>query len=150
MQIINTCNTFSDCEEEKEKLCKKYSVVGTPTLLYGGDPANFLEYGGDKDYASLDLLAKEVMVPTCGPYNLSACSEEDQESIRTYMAMTIDDIDNLIQDVKETELNALKEFDLQFAKLQAQYDSMNDEIVLKRARSNDEIRIIKELKLSKK
>eukprot|EP01083_Nonionella_stella_P242535 845941_1 len=26
-----------DCDVEKDELCKKYSVVGTPTILYGGD-----------------------------------------------------------------------------------------------------------------
>ncbi len=94
------------------------SIVGTPTLLYGGDPNNLLEYAGDKDYESLNEWAKEILVPYCGPYNLKACSETDTDRIKKWMGMKEIEIEKMIEGVLDMEKHASARFEEEMSKLQ--------------------------------
>ncbi len=125
-------------------------IVGTPTLLYGGDPNNLLEYAGDKDYEALNEWAKDVLIPYCGPYNLKACSEADSERIKKWMGMREIEIEKMIEDVLDTEKSVSGRFEEEISKLQIEYDTLNDYLALKKAGILSNIKLLKSVRLHRK
>jgi len=137
-----------DCDQET-RLCKKFEVLGTPTLLYG-DPVSLQEYAGDKDYNALHEWAEQVLVPICSLHNTKACSEMDRQRLDEWMNMSLIEIDALIKGVKDEERNAQREFDEQVQKLQKQYDAYNDMHARKKAFIQNEIKFLKTIRQQSK
>ena len=104
------------------------------------------EYADEKDYLSLNAFAKEELVSICSPDNMNPCSALEKEQIGKWMAMTTDEIQEMIDGVKEMEENAHKEFDVEMAKMQVRYDELNNEFVLTKAKLLREIELLKEMR----
>ena len=128
------------CDDEIP-LCKRFDVTGTPTLLYG-DPNNLSEYGGDKDFLSLNAWAKEVLIPICSPDNTDPCSDVEKQWIDDWMKMNPDEIQQMIDSKLKEEEDIHKVFDVGMAEMQAQYDAMNNKIVLEKARAKKYINLL--------
>ena len=130
------------CDREID-LCKKFEILGTPTLLYG-NPYNLLEYGGDKDFMSLKAWAVDVLVPICSPDNLDPCSDLEREQILQWMNLSEGDLQRMIEDFKNREETAHRDFEAKMQELQVQYDSLNKKNTQSQARIRTEIKLIKE------
>jgi hypothetical protein len=138
--IIGTvdCDVYSDfCHDD-------YNIVGTPTLLYG-DRNSLKEYAGDLSFSKLNTWAKKVLVPYCSPDNLEPCDDVDKERIISWVALSVEDVEQMIKKVELDEENAEKDFDAGMAKLQAIYDDMNNAHVLEMAKRKKELEIIKSI-----
>ena len=95
-----------NCDEDLA-LCNKFDVTGTPTLLYGLVD-DLKEYGGDKDFPSLNSWAKEVLFPICSPDGLEYCSGTEKQWIESWMQMTPDEIQGMIDSNLAAEENIEK------------------------------------------
>ena len=133
-----------DCDREVD-LCKRFEILGTPTLLYG-NPYNLLEYGGDKDFLSLKAWAMDVLVPICSPDTLDPCSDLEKEQISQWMKMSEGDLQRMIEDVKNREETAHRDFEAKMHELQVQYDSLNDKNTRSQARMKREIKLLQEVR----
>ncbi len=132
------------CDDE-EALCHRFSVTGTPTLLYG-DPLNLKEYAGDKDYPSLNAWAKEVLIPICSPDNLTPCTELEKKRIKEWMAMDVDTIETEIGKKTMKEENAHKKFETEMAILQSRYDDLNNEFSMEKAKIITNLKLLKSIR----
>jgi hypothetical protein len=132
-----------DCDVE-EALCNRFHVTGTPTLLYGDPLTLKSEYGGDKDYTSLNLWAKEVLIPICSPDNERPCNDLEKKWIGEWMKMSSSEIQNMIDNKESEEEHAHQKFETEFAKLQSIYDSANNEFILEKAKITRDIKLMRD------
>lgn len=133
-----------NCDLE-QNLCDRFHVLGTPTLLYG-NPHDLQEYGGDKDFASLNAWAKQVLVPLCSPDNMAACSETEKYFIESWMKLRLEDIEEMIQSVLDQEASVEKEFQEHAHELQRQYDTLEQRHSLYCARIQRNIKLLRSVK----
>lgn len=134
-----------NCDVE-QKLCERFEILGTPTLLYG-NPHDLQEYGGDKDFASLNAWAKEVLVPYCSPDNIAACSESEKEQMDTWMnQLSLEEIDGMMQSVLDREEVVQQEFQASVQELQTHYDSLLHHHTLHCAAIQRHVQLLKHVK----
>lgn len=137
-----------DCDVDT-KMCQEFKINGTPTILYG-DRNDLQEYAGDKSFAKMHKFAKQVLVPTCSPENYDACDGVDRERIQSWVAMSLGDVEAMIQKWENEEINAKKTFDSEMAKLQAIYDDMNNSHVLTKASLQKNLKLLQGILAQKK
>jgi len=137
-----------DCDINM-KLCEIHDVVGTPTLLYG-DRNNLEEYAGETSLYALNNWAKLVLVPICSPENTEPCNDTDRERLKKWMSMTVEDVQQMIENMKQAEIQAEIDFDNHMQVLQVQYDEMNSVYVMKTAAIKREIDFMKSIEVSRK
>lgn len=139
-----------DCTDSPKgkELCARFKIIGLPTLLYGDASFGGVyleEYAGDKDFESMKSFALENLVPSCGPWNLNACSPELREEIQSYMSLSYSALDSRIKSMEgrldEIETNFQNEFDT----MQKNYDEQLTEKEMKVLRAKENIKIIKEI-----
>eukprot|EP00529_Nitzschia_sp_RCC80_P035567 CAMPEP_0113501316 /NCGR_PEP_ID=MMETSP0014_2-20120614/32881_1 /TAXON_ID=2857 /ORGANISM="Nitzschia sp." /LENGTH=174 /DNA_ID=CAMNT_0000395879 /DNA_START=78 /DNA_END=602 /DNA_ORIENTATION=- /assembly_acc=CAM_ASM_000159 len=114
-----------DCTaEENQELCAEHGVEGFPTLKYG-DPDALEDYEGERDYDALKDFADEELGPTCSPYNMDLCNDEEKAQIQKYFDMIPGgELEEMLEE-KEGELVDLEdEFADAVEKLQEQYQAM--------------------------
>ena len=134
-----------NCDKEIA-LCNRFDVTGTPTLLYG-DPLNLKEYGGDKDYPSLNSWAKEVLIPICSPNNLTPCNDIEKKWIEKWMKMSPTEIQNIIEGKLEEEENAHQQFEMEMAKLQSRYDDFNNQYTLEKSKISWDVKLLRDIRV---
>jgi hypothetical protein len=86
-----------DCTAAGKPLCDSNGVKGFPTIKWG-DPANFQDYNGGRDFDALEKHAKENLGPSCSPANIDLCSDAEKAEIEKYQAMSDADLDKAIAD----------------------------------------------------
>merc|ERR1712217_570934 len=115
-----------DCTAGGKDLCEEVGVQGFPTIKHG-DPNSLEDYEGGRDFESLKTFAKENLGPKCGPANLDLCNAEQKEKINEFLAMSVEDIEALVQE-KESEMKqADKDFEELLKSLQNQYEEKQKE-----------------------
>jgi hypothetical protein len=113
-----------DCTAEGKPLCDANGVKGYPTIKYG-DPSALEDYKGGRDYDSLLKFAEENLKPMCSPSNIDLCEPDKKAEIEKFQAMSIADLDKLI-DEKEQEMDdAEKTFKDEVQKLQDTYSKLS-------------------------
>lgn len=138
-----------DCDVET-KLCEEHNIVGTPTLLYG-DRNSLKEYAGDTTFAKLKKWTKEMLMdPICSPENIDACNEVDRSRLESWVNMSIEEIQLMIESQGDDEKKAQLEFDTNMEKLQAIYDGFNSAHVLYKAETQSGIKLLKNVLESKR
>jgi Thioredoxin domain-containing protein len=135
-----------NCDVE-QKLCERFEILGTPTLLYG-NPHDLQEYGGEKDFASLKAWAKEVLVPYCSPDNIAACSESEKQQMDIWMnqEMSLEEIDGMIESVLDREEVVQQEFQARVQELQNHHDSLLNDHTLHCAAIQRHVQLLKHVK----
>lgn len=114
-----------DCTEEKN-LCDNHDVRGFPTLKYG-DPLDLETYEGDRKYSSMSEFAKNNLVPLCSPKRMELCDEEKKEQILTYMAMSKEELESIIQEEETKLVGAEAKFLSEAQDLQDKYEALTKE-----------------------
>lgn len=111
-----------DCTAKTGKsLCEFFNVQSFPTLMYG-DPNNLEEYDGGRAFEILSEFAKENLVPICSVRNLDLCNDEEKAEIERYLAMTPEDLGDLMA-AEEQNLKIAKEtYNEEVAALQVQFE----------------------------
>lgn len=113
-----------DCTaDDTDDICEENGVQGFPTLKYG-DPAGLDDYQGGRDFDSLVEFAKENLKPSCSPTNIDLCDGEQKEKIESYLAMSADELSELISKVDLIVAEADQELDEGIEGLQNMYESM--------------------------
>jgi len=112
-----------DCTAGGESLCSTMGVQGYPSIKWG-DPSALEDYDGGRDFDSLKEFADENLKPMCSPSNLDLCDDEKKKEINELMAMSIEDLQNKIEE-KEAELaEAETTFEDEVKKLQETYEQL--------------------------
>lgn len=112
-----------DCTAEGESLCSTVGVQGYPTIKWG-DPSALEDYDGGRDFDSLKEFADENLKPMCSPSNIDLCDDEKKKTINELMAMSLEDVGDLI-DQKEAELTKVENtFEDEVKKLQETYEQL--------------------------
>jgi protein disulfide-isomerase-like protein len=98
-----------DCTAEDSKsLCNDNGVQGFPTLKYGA-PSDLQDYQGGRDFDALKKFADENLKPICGINNLDLCEPEEKAEIDALLAMSVEDLDKIIEEmngkITEAEVN---------------------------------------------
>jgi len=156
------CDDTNDKANNNVQLCTEYNVVGTPTVLYGtgggtGEFNTLNEYAGDMSFSKLNQWAKKVLVvPECSSFNVDldkgsdsdnsndvdVCTELEKTRLKEWMALSMEEMQQMIQNVQIEEKNAQVDFDTKMKDLQALYDEMNQYHVLKKASIKDELKFL--------
>jgi len=113
-----------DCTlDENDDLCDFHGVQGFPTIKHG-DPTALEEYDGGRQYDELAEFAKEELKPSCSPSNLDLCNDEEKAFITKFQAMSVEVLDDAIDEVEELlDLNEDK-MDEEVEKLRDLYDEV--------------------------
>merc|ERR1712113_1138769 len=69
-----------DCTADGKELCDQNGVKGYPTIKYG-DPTDFQDYNGGRDFDALKKFTEESLGPSCGPTNLDLCEADVKEEV---------------------------------------------------------------------
>ena len=116
-----------DCTTKQgNKLCEFHDIHAFPTIKYG-DPHDLQDYTGAHTYESMSKFAKENLVPLCSPTNLDLCKEEMKGKIEKYMAMSPEELDDLVIAEEKKLSDARNEFDAGVAELQNRYSELEEE-----------------------
>jgi hypothetical protein len=115
-----------DCTAEGKPLCDSNGVRGYPTIKWG-DPADLQDYQGGRDYSSLEKFAKENLKPVCSPTNIDLCDDEKKKQIEEYMALSISDMDDKINEYEKQLSEAEENFKAEVQKLQETYQKLTTE-----------------------
>mmetsp|Transcript_2932 Transcript_2932/g.4489 ORF Transcript_2932/g.4489 Transcript_2932/m.4489 type:complete len:229 (-) Transcript_2932:177-863(-) len=140
-----------DCNEgsERDGLCKRHDIKGTPTLLYGepGHNGAYLQqYTGDnEDFSVSSFVKKRLLQPFCSPANLNACDDKTRQRIADWEQTSPAELGKSIEQIELRLEKAHIEAKEGFKVLQAHYDEIQRAKVLNDARINDKIRILKEV-----
>lgn len=146
-EFVNDSNVVIgrvNCDVE-QTLCERFNILGTPTLLYGS-PHDLQEYGGDKDFVSLNAWARQVLVPVCSPDHIAACSESEKLQMDTWMKLSLQDIEDMIQSVLDRETRVQQEFQASVEELQRHYDALQQDHTMHCARIQRNVQLLKSVK----
>jgi hypothetical protein len=114
-----------DCTSEGgQGVCETHGIQGYPTIMWG-DPADLQDYAGGRDYESLFKFAEENLKPMCSPANIDLCDAEKKKDIEKYMAMSTEDLDNMIQEKLDAQAKVEQDFADFVQGLQQQYQDAN-------------------------
>lgn len=113
-----------DCTStDGQKLCSQHGIQGYPTIKHG-DPADLEDYQGGRDFDSLQKFAKSLK-PSCSPFNIDLCDDEQKEKIEGLMALSDDDLKAKIDTEEGKIKDAEKTFKSEVEKLQKKYESLS-------------------------
>jgi hypothetical protein len=88
-----------DCTTAAGKpFCTSKGVKSFPSIKYG-DPFDLKDYAGKRDFASLKKFASELK-PSCSPFHLESCSEDQASLIKEIQDMSSADLDSAIKKKK--------------------------------------------------
>merc|ERR1712110_735971 len=121
-----------DCTTDGKPLCEEHGVQGFPTIKWG-DPSALEDYDGGRDYDDLEKFADENLKPLCSPKNLDLCDDAKKTQIKTYMEMSVEDLDAEIEKKEAEAKEAEETFDAEVQKLQERYEALEKEKTEKQA-----------------
>jgi len=143
-----------DCTEEEDWCSTEWEITAFPTLLYG-DPSMggiFLEtYEGDKSYESLSEFANTTLSgPVCSPTNIDACEESWMKNLLTEAwKSSLSVLNDQIAEKEKSIKDAKTDFGRHFDKMQKEYDRLSLNHQLDVARKKADLKVLKNLLLSK-
>lgn len=114
-----------DCTADGKPLCDSNGVKGFPTIKHG-DPNNFEDYQGGRDYAAFSKFAKGLK-PLCSPANMDLCDEEGKAAIEKVQALSDDEIKADIAAADKKAEDAEQLFKTELDKLQNAYQKLQDD-----------------------
>jgi hypothetical protein len=116
-----------DCTvKDNEGLCNAMGVQGFPTLKWG-DAEDLQEYQGPRSYDALKLFAEENLKPMCSIKNIDLCDDEKKALLKKYQDMSVDVLENAVEEKMAQIDGAEKTFDEEVGKLQQKYESLEKE-----------------------
>jgi FtsZ-binding cell division protein ZapB len=116
-----------DCtNNENDKLCNANGVQGFPTLKWG-DPEDLQEYQGPRSFDALKEFAEANLKPMCSVKNIDLCDDENQELIKKYQDMSVEDLEKAVEEKMVQIDEAEKTFEMEVEKLQQKYESLEKE-----------------------
>ena len=137
-----------------KELCKRFKVMGLPTILYGDAAFGGVyleEYRGDKSFTDFKQFASQSLVPQCNPGNLDACAAADErKEMESYIAMEYHELDAKIKQLEKKEKDTKAYYEAEIGKLQDIYNEQLAEKTSYVSRVNDDVRMIKEVIAMKK
>ena len=110
-----------DCTVEKTT-CSKYGVKGFPTIKYG-DPSDFQDYKGGRDFESLDKHLQSLG-PPCDVTTLEHCSEQQTDAIDKYKTKSVEELEALLETEARERNEAETTFTTEVKKLQDAYEKL--------------------------
>merc|ERR1712217_808861 len=75
----------------------------------------------------MGTFAKENLGPKCGAANLDLCDAEQKEKINEFLAMSVEDLEGLVQEKEGEMKQADKDFEELLKGLQNQYEEKQKE-----------------------
>ena len=116
-----------DCTApDNDALCNAYGVQGFPTLKWG-DPDDLQEYQGPRSFDALKEFAEANLKPMCSVKNIDLCDDEKKALIQKYQGMSVEDLENAVEEKMVLIDEAEKNFDDEVEKLQKKYESLEKE-----------------------
>lgn len=117
-----------DCTtEEGRALCDVSDVNGFPTIKYG-DPDALEDYEGGRDYEDLAAFAEANLASgVCSPNNLDSCPEDKKLQLDAFLAMSTQELKDLIGDQEKTIEEATEKFEKELEALQSKYEEISNE-----------------------
>mmetsp|Transcript_7849 Transcript_7849/g.12282 ORF Transcript_7849/g.12282 Transcript_7849/m.12282 type:complete len:223 (+) Transcript_7849:82-750(+) len=116
-----------DCTvPENDELCTANGVQGFPTLKWG-DPSDLQEYQGSRSLDALKEFATANLKPMCSIKNIDLCDEEKKTLIETYQGMSVEDLENAVEEKMVLIDEAEQNFENEVEKLQDKYESLEKE-----------------------
>ncbi len=113
-----------DCTADTaQEICSDNGVQGFPTLKFG-EPLFLDDYEGGRDFESMVEFAKTKLKPSCSPKNLDLCTEEQKVLIEKFMAMTMDELEEILDDIDEKASEAEEAFEESTSELESEYEAM--------------------------
>jgi len=113
-----------DCTTKGQPLCETHGVRGYPTIKHG-DPNALEDYNGGRDAASMKKFA-EGLKPSCSPFNIELCSDDQKEEIDKLKAEGQSGLETKIKDGEKEIEDAEKHFKAEVDKLQKKYQELNE------------------------
>lgn len=110
-----------DCVGSGKELCDRNGVKGFPTIKFG-DPNSLEDYTGARDEDSLRKFASGLK-PSCDVKTLEHCSEEQEKVVKTFNALGIDDLQNMINSAEAGIMGFEAQFEKNVQQLQKKYES---------------------------
>jgi len=107
-----------DCTADGKEICQANGVRESPAIKYG-DPFDLQTYEGERDYDSLKKFVKENLKPLCSPTNIKFCDDDKKKQIKTFMSMTMEDLDAKIAAGDKKNADAEELFDTGVQELEA-------------------------------
>merc|ERR1712157_9154 len=89
-----------DCTADGKELCDQNGVKGYPSIKYG-DPTDFQDYNGGRDFDALKKFAEENLGPSCGPTNLDLCEADVKAKLEGFMKMSAGKLEGKIRNAKK-------------------------------------------------
>jgi len=114
-----------DCTTAGKPLCDSNGVKGFPTLKHG-DPNNFEDYDGGRDYAAFSAFAK-TLKPLCSPSNMDLCDDEGKAQIAKVQALSDDELKAEIAAAEKKAEDAEATFKTELDTLQKTYKQLQDD-----------------------
>lgn len=114
-----------DCTTAGKPLCDNNGVKGFPTLKHG-DPNNFEDYQGGRDYAAFSEFAKGLK-PLCSPSNMDLCDEEGKAAIAAVQSLSDEEIETAVAAADKEAADAEELFKTELETLQATYQKLQDD-----------------------
>jgi hypothetical protein len=115
-----------DCTTAGKPLCDANGVRGYPTLKWG-DPAGLVDYQGGRTLDDLTKFATENLKPICSASNLDLCDGDKKAQLLAFMDMSLETLEAKIKEEEDKMEAAESEFKDAVAKLQADYQKLNED-----------------------
>ena len=116
-----------DCTApNNDVLCTANGVQGFPTLKWG-DPEDLQEYQGSRSFDALKEFATANLKPMCSIKNIDLCDDEKKAQIETYQGMSVEDLENAVEEKMVLIEDAEQNFEKEVEKLQQKYESLEKE-----------------------
>mmetsp|Transcript_11804 Transcript_11804/g.22105 ORF Transcript_11804/g.22105 Transcript_11804/m.22105 type:complete len:222 (-) Transcript_11804:60-725(-) len=110
-----------DCTSDKaDEICEENDIQGFPTLKYG-DAFALEDYSGERDFEELLSFAKSELKPFCSPGNIDLCDDEQKSIIDKFMAMSMDELEQAVEDIEDKLDDLDSELEENTDKLQEEY-----------------------------
>jgi len=133
-----------DCTAAGKPLCDKYGVKGYPTIKYFNPPdEEGVDYKGGRSLADLKKFASTELGPGCSVDMLENCSEEQKKELEEYIAMSAEDREKMLNDLKEELGGAEKKHEDLLKELQATYKESMEKVEKLKEASAPKIKLLK-------
>jgi thioredoxin-like negative regulator of GroEL len=114
--------------EDAERWCAdEMEIYGVPSLLYG-EPSHggqYLQsYGDDKTYSVLTKFVNETLSvkPICSPGNVKNCDKDTWKKLKQWWKLSTVELEKAIEIKEEQMHQARQQFQLEYDRMQGQYD----------------------------
>lgn len=109
-----------------DALCNANGVQGFPTLKWG-DPEDLQDYNGSRSLDALKEFATANLKPMCSVKNIDLCDDDKKTLIQSYQAMSVEDLENAVDEKMALIQDAEQNFEKEVEKLQQKYESLQKE-----------------------